>query len=78
VDSTCTFTSCARRFGRRGHSEIAPARRAPRAAQAVEGRDGMLRARRSPSYGVLKLTPWHICVADLLQPQNIRVWRDDR
>jgi hypothetical protein len=32
----------------------------------------------NPAYGVLKLAPWRICLADLVQPQNVRVWRAER
>lgn len=31
----------------------------------------------NPAYGVLKLTPWRLCLADLLQPQNVKVWRTE-
>jgi hypothetical protein len=30
----------------------------------------------NPAYGLLKLAPWRICVADLLEPQNVKVWRE--
>jgi len=29
----------------------------------------------NPAYGVLRLAPWRIQLADLLQPQNVKVWR---
>jgi len=32
----------------------------------------------NPAYGVLKLTPWRICLADLLQPENVKVWCGDQ
>jgi Pyridoxamine 5'-phosphate oxidase len=34
-------------------------------------------AAANPAYGLLKLTPWRIYIADLLQPQNVKVWRAD-